>query len=212
MYNEGRVIYLSTVRCTDNEFASNRPYCPWQGSWFWVRPASKLWKADIKGGYIDKRVSITMDCRKKQCLIMFSPAYPSKYEASENDDTGWYSGSWLLTRYHHWVNELQRMFCCLMSILPTCLILIAATYQDGISNRSRSDWSSLKVFVCMVSVFLADKNFCKIFPEHRFRQMWFTQNLKKNNTVFEWQWQQENCCSRTWKNLIVGFARFWTFL
>ena len=142
---------------------------------------------------------------------MFSPAYQSKYEASEIDDTGWYSGSWLLTRYHHWVNELQRMFCCLMSIILTCLSLIAATYQDGISNRSRSDWLGLKVFVCMVSVFLADKNFCKIFPEHRFRQMWFTQNLKKNNTVFEWQWQQENCCSRTWKNLIVGVARFWTF-
>ena len=70
-----------------------------------------------------------------------------------------------------------------MSIILTCLILIAATYQDGISNRSRSDWSSLKVFVCMVSVFLTDKNFCKTFPQHGFREIWFKQNLKKNNAV-----------------------------
>ena len=73
LYNEGRVIYLSTVRCTDNEFASNRPYCPWQGSWFWVRPASKLWKADVKEGYIDSGVSITMDCRKKSIVKLCFP-------------------------------------------------------------------------------------------------------------------------------------------
>ena len=68
-----------------------------------------------------------------------------------------------------------------MSITLTCLILIAVTYQDGISNRSRSDWSSLKVFVCMVSVFLADKNFCIAFPEHGFKQMWLTQNLSSSD-------------------------------
>ena len=73
MYNEGRVIYLSTVRCTNNEFASNRQYCLWQGSWFWVRPASKLWKADVKEGYIDRGVSITMDCRKKALLNCVFP-------------------------------------------------------------------------------------------------------------------------------------------
>ena len=73
MYNEGRVIYLSTVRCTDNEFASSRPYCPWQGSWFWVRPGSKLWKADVKEGYIDRGVRITMDCRKKISVKLCLP-------------------------------------------------------------------------------------------------------------------------------------------